>query len=510
MSQVLGYSESDIEAIEVEAGSEDAAWGEIQRRCGSLTDWGRDLLREGLDGSVRTVVVEPHYICRDFRDLYSGFYSKKFIERTSFCSRLHFFSVASVGIDDIVSSPQTFQDSYIGYTVVQPIRERCIGRTVIDPHLIGNAKASFYCLRTPMKAHLNGAEFHVSGFPYSSQTTEATVCAHAALWGVCRYLSERYSAYQEVHPYDLVRMTGATMGRRAPYRGMTYHDYCEILTAFGCYPVFLRPRTEHHNDWTLDKPSFCDIYAYVESGFPVLVSFRGHVATLIGHTSDTTLHSQEMESLRFHNSFSLLKRFVVVDDNFFPYQPLGFKADPENYGNAFTNLDPRPSIDSIYVAVVPLPEKAFLPAREARRIAYRHLEDDQEAVSLVDSALDELSVPTGEPLIARLFLTSSISFKKRKRECAEGFLDGQADSWSFLPVDLNLPHFVWVMEISSLSLHLQGKAFGEVVLDASSGPDECDIIYMRIGSSVMREGELFSYDDALVQFPQYTHNLGER
>ncbi len=248
------------------------------------------------------------------------------------------------------------------------------------------------------------------------------------------------------------------------------------------------------------------------------MSFNGHVAALIGHTvndsvgihaRDKILRNGVLCDTRFHNSFALVKQFVVVDDNFFPYVLLGYPTDAQNYGQAFAGqLLHVPSIDSIFAAVVPLPEKAFLPADKARTLGYRYFEHP-DAASLIDNSLAGLKVNSSEPLIARLFLTTASSFKARKRLCG-GELGGVADTLAFLPVDLNLPHFVWVMEISSLSLYNTGSCFGEVVLDASTSEDECEYIYMRIGNTVFRGGQQESNSSGLLRFRQYTHNLGER
>ena len=93
-------------------------------------------------------------------------------------------------------------------------------------------RRSFYVLRTGFKTHLGGPALTANGYPYMSQDGEATVCAHTALWGLCRFLSERYSFYREVYPYDLITMTTDTQGRSVPYHGMTYSDYSRILVGF--------------------------------------------------------------------------------------------------------------------------------------------------------------------------------------------------------------------------------------------------------------------------------------
>jgi len=501
------YTSTGLTVVKVPDGGEQAAWEQVRGHSeGRLTDWGIKILGSGLKGYVKSILIEPRYVCRDYRDLFSSFYSRKFLPRSSFCSRLHFFAEPDLTVDGAVFEPDRHAKSYIGYSVIQPVRDRCIGRTMIDPEKVGKPKDVFYCLRTATKVHINGVEYAVQGYPFISQSKEAMVCSHAALWGVCRYLSERCPAYGEVRPYGLIELTGRSSGRRVPYRGMTYEDYCEILAAFGCHPVALFPRETNQTDWTKDRETFFDIYSYVESGFPVLASIGGHVTALIGHTVNKDLGLHTVDKSRYHNSFSLVKQFIAVDDNFFPYQLLGYSSDRENYAKAFKRSTYIPSLESIIAAVVPLPEKAFLTPQKARKLAYTYFD---RASAKIDDVLKELNC-TGEPLVARLFLTSTVSFKKRKRRCAIGKLGEGPDALSLLPVDLNLPHFVWVMELSPLSLHNSGLCVGEVVLDASASEDECEYVYLRIGKTVLRGAQEGVFAPGHIRFAQYTHNLGER
>ncbi len=319
----------------------------------------------------------------------------------------------------------------------------------------------------------------------------------------------------------MINMTGYDSGRRVPYRGMNYSDYSSILAQIGCHPVILKPRTEPRDatiSWDKDAPSFHDIYSFVESGLPVIVSFTGHVATIIGHTlrDDFGGHARDQMNVggttketRFYNSFSLVRQFVVVDDNFFPYQLLGFKSDPNNYGDRFRNqIEPPPSIDSIYSAVVPLPEKAFLPPDKARQLGYEYF-SNPFAEALLDQVIELLGYDASEPLVARLFLTSSTSFKARKMKCVCGDIGEAPDKLAFLPVDLNLPHFIWVMEISPITEHKNRYCIAEVVIDASINQEECNFIYMRIGKRLIQGNKTADISDGHLRFFHYTHNLGE-
>ena len=261
-----------------------------------------------------------------------------------------------------------------------------------------------------------------------------------------------------------------------------------------------------------DKDTYLDIYSYVESGFPVLMSFYRHVASIIGHTTRDTLAFKKPDEHGFHNSFALLDQYVAVDDNFFPYQLLGDRAEPEarNYGRHFKGqLDPWPSKEDIFSAVVPLPEKAFMKARDARRIASGFFGKGTFRAAIDQTIKDEGGDPES-PLVTRLFLTSSNAFKDRKRLAFLGQLDGEPDKLAQVPLLLDLPHFMWIMEIGPLDMYNKHFVVGGVALDASASLHERGLIYGRIGNMFTSAGKLKLLSGARKSIYQYTHNLGER
>lgn len=56
------------------------------------------------------------------------------------------------------------------------------------------------------RVHLLGHRLMVKGFPYMSQHTDISVCAHVACCAILRHYSERYSQYAEFLTYDVTRM----------------------------------------------------------------------------------------------------------------------------------------------------------------------------------------------------------------------------------------------------------------------------------------------------------------
>ena len=82
----------DLKVYAVDPANPDAAWSEIKRACPYLSDWGIDNLSNGLNGVVKSILLEPFYVCKDHRNLFSNFYSKKFIESPAYTNRLHFLA----------------------------------------------------------------------------------------------------------------------------------------------------------------------------------------------------------------------------------------------------------------------------------------------------------------------------------------------------------------------------------------------------------------------------------
>ena len=113
--------------------------------------------------------------------------------------------------------------------------------------------------------------------------------------------------------------------------------------------------------------------------------------------------------------------------------------------------------------------------------------------------------------VTRLFVTTNTAFKRRKLE-TNVFTDksGKIDVLSYYVSEFNLPHFVWVMELSPIDLYKKGICTAEIVLDATSNIHESVVIYMRIGNTLVVDGLQRKYDGNPKQFRQYTHNLGEK
>jgi hypothetical protein len=242
-----------------------------------LTREGLHRLRNALVETAKSIIVEHHYIDRDYRNTFSHFYSKRFIVPDSRCIRLHFFDVA-VDRATLFDDSERLNSHYLGYSVIRPTRPNCIGRTLLKPTSRLSARGTM-CICSE-KISIQGAEFIVEGFPFISQDADVTVCAQAALWMLARYYSDRYPFYPEVYPVEIVNLTrDYSVGRLLPTSGLRVWQLAEALRRMRFSPLIYA--RDIYND------SFEHLlYTHIESGIPVLAALRDHVVVLFGHVSD--------------------------------------------------------------------------------------------------------------------------------------------------------------------------------------------------------------------------------
>jgi len=510
MAELPAYENVQFSVVNIDNSDLGSSWENIKKETGGfLTSWGIEGLRSGLDSHVKTVLVEKPYVCEDFRSLHRHFYGRKFRERTSMCVRLHFFGECLSKTQILLSGAQ---EDYLGSAVIEPLSTRCIGRTVLDPTKLGHDPASVHLLGTTFNSRIGGKLYTVRGYPFRSQNSEATVCAHVTMWGVCRYLSTKFKLYRKHLPFELIEMAGRRNGRVVPHHGLSYADYSEILDRFGCYPVivanhglggqpFLARNSERINQ--REFTSFQrNLYTYIESGFPLIASFGGHVVSIVGHTSKSTdeVTSQLQHQTEPVHAAELVDKYVVMDDNVFPYQFMSRQAKEENQY--------RRSLSEVRGIVVPLPDEVYLRPQDVESFISNFIEDDLVKPLITESR----SVSPDGPLVYRPFLTTGASLKAFKLKQLQNEPNEKVPHYH---LGLSLPKFVWVIELSTIGLRAEDKAFGEVLLDATAGISDLEPIFIRIGKFIGRnrriaENRGIHYVQATTYstFRQYRHNLG--
>lgn len=409
-------------------------WAHVQRLCREylLSD---DLqrLRHLLESACHSVFIEYEYVDADYRDTFSRFYSKKFATYPDKAIRLLFFAdeITRSNIWDIDS----YSKSLIGYSVIRPTRIRSLGKTLLDPSRCNAVKG--YMAVTQYKVHFLGRQLEVSGFPFISQDSDVTICAHAACWMCFRYFSERYHFYKEIHPYQITQLTSdISHGRLVPSSGLTIAQITEMFTRQGFYPVVYDKKVWGHRLSHL-------LYYYIESGLPPVIGLPGHAVTAFGHYSDFKKHVCPELTFSWH----YMDGIIVNDDNLPPYKTIPIEESSSQRSLYHLN--------EISCFVVPLYEKMYLLAEHVEKLTLACLKDKQIGLSQLSP-----DIPI-DKLVLRLFLTSSNSFKLHSR----GRLP---DKIGELYMRIPMPKFIWITELSTHELYCQQKILGELIFDATA------------------------------------------
>lgn len=407
---------------------------------------GLEQLRTVLEKECRCVVIERHYIDKDYRDTFSHFHSKRFATPPSRCLRLHFFA-AAVAESAIIAGE--VQQHYLGYSVIRPTKPNCIGRTLLSHSVRLEKKAHLsYCEE---KVLLMGSRLIVKGFPFISQDSDATVCAQSALWMVLRYYSNRYSWYPEILPFQITNLAShhGTGYRVYPSAGLYSWQLAEALRMQRFSPVvYSRKHYAKEFDHLL--------YTYVESCLPLLITLREHVIVGYGHDSDYGRAWPHPTSGFAYSSY-FNRAFVVSDDGRFPYQML-------REGGAVDAQDSKFEWKDIEEFIVPLPEKVFLTADQVQKLVETLLREPKTSIATHSPVLK------GKKLMLRLFLTTSHSFKRHLHERGMG-----SPTVETVYRNLPMPHFIWVCELADFDEYRsEQKVLGEVIWDATRNARESD------------------------------------
>jgi hypothetical protein len=346
----------------------------------------------------KTLVVEDHYIDRDYVGDVSLFYSRSLRCYPNYCYRLHFFSEP---FDEVrfrtllldrdaaarASHQDLFQNSYLGFTVVRPLAGAPVGRTVLAtfPELkVETGERRVFAGARDYTVHLGGYELRVRGLAFKQQDQGVSACATAALW----------SALQRVAPLEGLRVpTPADItesasryvlqgGRALPSAGLNVDQICEAIRAAGLSPLII-PTVSSEFDRA-------QLLGYTASGFTPVLAIQslskdgtldgneGHavcaVGVKLGEPNPTT-----GPGFPFRDAATGLRGLYLHDDRLGPYATTQIGQWTLRSTGAIRTLltigwagsgDPVESDAAIlHAIIVPLPPKVRLTVARMRVLA---------------------------------------------------------------------------------------------------------------------------------------------
>lgn len=459
-----------------------------------------------------TIVYEPYYVDRIYRDEYYAYYSKKHFGISRNTKRFIFFRNCYYKEDLLDSSngkQQKIESDLIGMVVIKPTQT--IGRMLLSPFLMNIP--SCYVRTTKFEISVLGRIYEVDAFPLSGQDSEVMTCAEVNMWQIMEYFGNRYNNYRTLLPSEMLELITTTSDvRMLPSDGLTVEQESHVFKNSGLSPKIYykwlqydgRKYVETYESY-LKSPSLEEIlHFYVESGIPILINLRekgnkegiNHSITCIGHAIDDSLdkldavdfseedHAEqgkilidktqntEYNRLTVLKSWSAVSGYVIMEDHSTPYQVK--RLDNLKFGSGGQGI-----LYEIESFVVPLYKHVFMAAEDAYKIAIDLLDESKNSIS---ECLCRRGNPEVKEIVIRLFLTTSRAYKQFR--VTNTCLLNEKVFFS----QVAYPKFVWICEYGTLDAYRDHKAIGEFVIDATASKNSSPVISIRHGDSITYRG----------------------
>ena len=403
-----------------------------------------------IDGKLKSdlyCIIEYPYVDKVYRDSYYSYFSSKHNNYIRDCIRVSIFN-SEIKKEEILKS-KSLQDKYLGFFIVRPLKSAFFGRALISPtaFIENNQKLCLYKSSSVVLGH----ELTVKGFPHSSQDGETISCAETTIWGLMDYFGNKYPEYSPTLPSKIITsLKSLSIQRQLPSNGLTVNQISYALKDFGFGTRIYSSSSYGRNEL------FSIIDSYIESGIPIVIGVEsenlGHAFLCVGKSySENDWSKIEKKIIKINNkdvsyydSSDLGDKYVIQDDNLFPYELITLDKPGCNYEEE-TEENYGYEIDAI---VVPLYPKIYLEVVVAKELALTLLKDSTFGFNF------------GENFVFRMLLASSRSFKKH-------ILDSDIeDDLKFNILSLKMPKFIWCAEFYTKENY--GKeAKGLIILDAT-------------------------------------------
>jgi hypothetical protein len=340
--------------------------------------------------ACKTVLVESHYIDKDYLIDLSIYYSRSLSDYPNYCRRLHFFKEAfdqerwkaliqAANRGGSNETADILRRTYLGFTIQRPLERAPIGRTVLPP--LADGASDFGAVRSH-EVHVAGIELAVRGLAFQQQDQGVSACATTALWSALNCVASK-EGLPAMSPGQITQAASRYYlagGRPLPSEGLNIQQICEATRAAELSPVL-------HSGTNLAQ-DVAQLHGYVRSGFPAVLALQPYEPTVAPPQEQGSKHAvcaaglklgevlpQHVEELSYRDGASETKALYVHDDRLGPYKVATLHQYTWKEAKLRTSLvikwvDGVEDEASILEAIiVPLPSKIRLTIPKMRQLA---------------------------------------------------------------------------------------------------------------------------------------------
>lgn len=287
----------------------------------------------------KSVLVEDHYVDRDYISDLSIFYARSLRSYPNFCHRLHFFSkplsdeqwravLKDATARGAEEASKQLQDGYLGFAVVRPLPSSPVGRTVLAtyPAVAPDGRARDFGGTREYSVSLAGLRLRIRGLAFQQQDRGVSACATTALWCALHRVASA-EGLEVPTPAEITEAASRYIlagGRALPSEGLNVHQICEATRSAGLAPVVIQATSLEVDRAQID--------AYTASGFPPVLALllpkteEGHAVCAVGVRRGPLQPSANPEILHLDRS-SGVERVFIHDDRVGPYAACSLESE---------------------------------------------------------------------------------------------------------------------------------------------------------------------------------------
>lgn len=291
-----------------------------------------------------TIIVEHPYVDRHFLEEYANYYATSLFPPPTKATRLHFFSTAisnrkfsailkKAANGNFSAVCSKLNESYLGFSVIRPLADAPIGRTVLKT--FNHSKARCYTLPPhAYRVHLCGLKLSVCGVPFQQQEQAVGACATTAVWSALAQVM-RHDGGRAPTPFAVTEAaTRHWLNDRVfpAASGLKNEQVLEAIRQFGYAPFHFEPGVK--TDLFMHA-----VKCYLRSGIPVILKirypdekFEAHAVTVVGfREGDATIDYQIEEKPSYYLKTKEMCRLYVHDDRLGPYARAEWHVNEEGF-----------------------------------------------------------------------------------------------------------------------------------------------------------------------------------
>jgi hypothetical protein len=422
-----------------------------------------------------SVLVEREYIDHDFLEDFAAYYVRCFKDYGRKCTRLHFFqpeltaTVVEKAIDGDETALATLRDGYLGFIVVRPVPQRCVGRTCLKTYPATGGR--HYTNLRNYEAHPFGLKLEVKSLAFQQQDRIVAQCATSALWSAFQATAKIFGH----HLPSPAKITDAAT-RRIPLdsrtlpasEGLSVEQMADAIRACELEPLLVSATDGSHLR--------AAVHGYAGAGLPVILigdivpaaapddpeSVRGsHAVTITGYHVAALKDAEPIGRLRSDR----IDKVYAHDDAVGPFARMEFVSRADDTSLLTTSLAPTKSeigseLFRPLVLLAPLYHKIRIPFERVWT----------EIVTL-ESFMKELAGSGTSDVIPNLewdvHLTTVNDYKTKIR--LERFVERRRQV-----LEHPMPRFIWLARAD----HADGTGL-DLLFDAT-GIEGDDLCFLRV------------------------------